>query len=64
MCVCTCVYAYWNHVVLIVLSFIAGDLVEAVVPFMGESITDGTLAQFLKSMLFSQLHVNCDAFTV
>ncbi|XP_024927628.1 dihydrolipoyllysine-residue succinyltransferase component of 2-oxoglutarate dehydrogenase complex 1, mitochondrial isoform X2 [Ziziphus jujuba] len=25
-----------------------GDLVEAVVPFMGESITDGTLAQFLK----------------
>ncbi|CAK9146962.1 unnamed protein product [Ilex paraguariensis] len=26
-----------------------GDLVEAVVPFMGESITDGTLAQFLKN---------------
>ncbi|KAF3443659.1 hypothetical protein FNV43_RR13349 [Rhamnella rubrinervis] len=26
----------------------SGDLVEAVVPFMGESITDGTLAQFLK----------------
>ncbi|KAL6135241.1 hypothetical protein ACLB2K_067469 [Fragaria x ananassa] len=25
-----------------------GDLVEAVVPFMGESITDGTLATFLK----------------
>jgi len=25
-----------------------GDLVEAVVPFMGESITDGTLANFLK----------------
>lgn len=25
-----------------------GDLVEAVVPFMGESITDGTLAKFLK----------------
>ncbi|XP_050218481.1 dihydrolipoyllysine-residue succinyltransferase component of 2-oxoglutarate dehydrogenase complex 2, mitochondrial-like [Mercurialis annua] len=25
------------------------DLVEAVVPFMGESITDGTLAKFLKS---------------
>ncbi|KAF0934834.1 hypothetical protein E2562_028838, partial [Oryza meyeriana var. granulata] len=25
-----------------------GDLVEAVVPFMGESITDGTLASFLK----------------
>ncbi|CAB4274182.1 unnamed protein product [Prunus armeniaca] len=26
----------------------SGDLVEAVVPFMGESITDGTLATFLK----------------
>ncbi|KAM3744193.1 hypothetical protein ACB098_06G033900 [Castanea mollissima] len=26
-----------------------GDLVDAVVPFMGESITDGTLASFLKS---------------
>lgn len=26
----------------------SGDLVEAVVPFMGESITDGTLANFLK----------------
>ncbi|KAJ4725119.1 Dihydrolipoamide acetyltransferase component of pyruvate dehydrogenase complex [Melia azedarach] len=26
-----------------------GDLVDAVVPFMGESITDGTLAKFLKS---------------
>ncbi|KAI9186099.1 hypothetical protein LWI28_013774 [Acer negundo] len=26
-----------------------GDLVEAVVPFMGESITDGTLATFLKN---------------
>ncbi|KAF3787978.1 Dihydrolipoyllysine-residue succinyltransferase component of 2-oxoglutarate dehydrogenase complex 2 [Nymphaea thermarum] len=25
-----------------------GDLVDAVVPFMGESITDGTLATFLK----------------
>lgn len=25
-----------------------GDLVDAVVPFMGESITDGTLAKFLK----------------
>uniref|UniRef100_A0A453HCL6 dihydrolipoyllysine-residue succinyltransferase n=1 Tax=Aegilops tauschii subsp. strangulata TaxID=200361 RepID=A0A453HCL6_AEGTS len=25
-----------------------GDLVEAVVPFMGESVTDGTLANFLK----------------
>lgn len=29
-------------------SFPVGDLVEAVVPFMGESITDGTLAKFLK----------------
>lgn len=28
-----------------------GDLVDAVVPFMGESISDGTLATFLKSML-------------
>lgn len=28
----------------------AGDVVDAVVPFMGESITDGTLATFLKSM--------------
>ncbi|KAF5741429.1 hypothetical protein HS088_TW10G00426 [Tripterygium wilfordii] len=26
-----------------------GDLVEAVVPFMGESITDGTIAKFLKN---------------
>ncbi|CAA0821459.1 Dihydrolipoyllysine-residue succinyltransferase component of 2-oxoglutarate dehydrogenase complex 2-mitochondrial [Striga hermonthica] len=26
----------------------SGDIVEAVVPFMGESITDGTLATFLK----------------
>ncbi|XP_074575284.1 dihydrolipoyllysine-residue succinyltransferase component of 2-oxoglutarate dehydrogenase complex 2, mitochondrial-like [Curcuma longa] len=29
-------------------SFENGDLVDAVVPFMGESITDGTLATFLK----------------
>ena len=29
-----------------------GDVVEAVVPFMGESITDGTLASFLKRMSF------------
>ncbi|KAE9456616.1 hypothetical protein C3L33_11570, partial [Rhododendron williamsianum] len=27
-----------------------GDVVDAVVPFMGESISDGTLAKFLKSM--------------
>ncbi|CAD5178446.1 unnamed protein product, partial [Musa acuminata subsp. malaccensis] len=25
-----------------------GDLVDAIVPFMGESITDGTLATFMK----------------
>lgn len=31
----------------------AGDVIEAVVPFMGESITDGTLATFLKSMLLA-----------
>lgn len=31
---------------------VEGDVVEAVVPHMGESITDGTLANFLKSMLF------------
>lgn len=37
---------------------IAGDLVEAVVPFMGESITDGTLATFLKSTLMVLLYVS------
>ena len=26
-----------------------GELVEAVVPYMGESITDGTIATFLRS---------------
>jgi len=31
-------------------SFYIGDKFEAVVPFMGESVTDGTLANFLKSM--------------
>jgi len=31
--------------------FYVGDKFEAVVPFMGESVTDGTLANFLKSML-------------
>lgn len=30
-----------------------GEVVEAVVPFMGESITDGTLAAFLKRMSLS-----------
>lgn len=29
-----------------------GDLVDAVVPYMGESISDGTLAKLLKSMFF------------
>lgn len=29
-----------------------GDLVDAVVPFMGEYISDGILAKFLKSMFF------------
>lgn len=36
-------------------SFYIGDKVEAVVPFMGESVTDGTLANFLKSMLSPSL---------
>ena len=36
----------------IILCSDAGDLVDAVVPFMGESITDGTLAKFLKSMSY------------
>lgn len=35
-----------------------GDLVDAVVPFMGESITDGTLAKFLKSMFSQYLFLN------
>ncbi|KAH9651921.1 Dihydrolipoyllysine-residue succinyltransferase component of 2-oxoglutarate dehydrogenase complex 1 [Citrus sinensis] len=34
----------WSHP----FSSEGGDLVDAVVPFMGESITDGTLAKFLK----------------
>ncbi|KAA8531341.1 hypothetical protein F0562_006050 [Nyssa sinensis] len=34
-----------------------GDLVNVVVPFMGESITDGTLAKFLKKL---GDHVNID----
>ena len=37
---------------------VQGDLVDAVVPFMGESITDGTLASFLKSMFSSFQLVN------
>jgi hypothetical protein len=35
------------------LSVYQGGLVDAVVPFMGESITDGTLATFLKRMSFN-----------
>ena len=30
-----------------------GDLVDVVVPPLAESIADGTLAKFLKSMLFN-----------
>ncbi|ONK77886.1 uncharacterized protein A4U43_C02F11890 [Asparagus officinalis] len=37
-------YRVWTRL----LSADSGDLFEAVVPFMGESITDGTLATFLK----------------
>jgi len=29
-----------------------GEFVDAVVPFMGESVSDGTLANFLKSKFF------------
>lgn len=36
-----------------IFSWIVGDQVDAVVPFMGESISDGTLAKFLKSKLFN-----------
>jgi 2-oxoglutarate dehydrogenase E2 component (dihydrolipoamide succinyltransferase) len=35
------------------LFLLVGEKFEAVVPFMGESVTDGTLATFLKSMLSS-----------
>jgi hypothetical protein len=55
VCVCARVYIYWSCRVLTIPSCIVGGLVEAVDPFMGESITDGTLANFLKSMLLSQL---------
>ncbi|KAG6790195.1 hypothetical protein POTOM_006343 [Populus tomentosa] len=34
-----------------------GDLVDAVVPFMGESITDGTLAKFLKNPDFVEYDI-------
>lgn len=43
----------------------AGDLVDAVVPYMGESITDGTLATFLKSMQFFPLPLHvCLSFLI
>lgn len=41
---------YWIFFNTNALSVYQGDLVDAVVPFMGESITDGTLAKFLKRM--------------
>ena len=37
---------------MIFLSSTSGDLVDVVVPFMGESISGGTLEKFLKSMFF------------
>ncbi|RZR97358.1 hypothetical protein BHM03_00026528, partial [Ensete ventricosum] len=37
-----------------------GDLVDAIVPFMGESITDGTLATFMKSMYFALCSMHID----
>lgn len=37
--------------------FFQGDLVDAVVPFMGESISDGTLAAFLKSMFLCSVKI-------
>ncbi|KAK6917767.1 2-oxoacid dehydrogenase acyltransferase, catalytic domain [Dillenia turbinata] len=42
----------------------SGDLVDAVVPFMGESITDGTLAAFLKSMsyIIASMEFVCGGF--
>lgn len=43
---------YWIFFNTNVLSVYQGGLVDAVVPFMGESITDGTLAKFLKRMSF------------
>lgn len=56
LCFCFCLYdlnILGTAVIKVWLLYHAGDLVEAVVPFMGESITDGTLAQFLKSMLLA-----------
>ena len=45
------------------LTFDEGDLVDAVVPFMGESITDGTLATFLKSM-FSTIVISIHSLAI
>ncbi|KAB2615622.1 dihydrolipoyllysine-residue succinyltransferase component protein [Pyrus ussuriensis x Pyrus communis] len=42
----------------------AGDMVDAFVPFMGESITDGTLAKFLKIMLSHFLYSPGDRVAV
>ncbi|XP_043805604.1 dihydrolipoyllysine-residue succinyltransferase component of 2-oxoglutarate dehydrogenase complex 1, mitochondrial isoform X2 [Manihot esculenta] len=46
----TILVQHGNHIISNNRSFSSksGDLVDAVVPFMGESITDGTLAKFLK----------------
>jgi hypothetical protein len=52
----SCLYIYWSCLVLTIPSCIVGDLVEVVLPFIGESITGGILTNFLKSMLFSQMH--------
>lgn len=41
----------WHCVFSSIFSRVVGDLVEAVVPYMGESISDGTLVKFLKSTL-------------
>lgn len=38
-------------VFLSIFSRVVGDIVEAVVPYMGDSISDGTLVKFLKSTL-------------
>lgn len=46
------IYLIEHSLTQVILRMSQGDLVDAVVPFMGESITDGTLATFLKSMSF------------
>lgn len=46
-------YSFNAAILMAIFSWIVGDQVDAVVPFMGESISDGTLAKFLKSKLFN-----------